>query len=195
MELLHGKTLREELQQQRLEAGRALRILSGVCAAVEAGHRRHVIHRDIKPENIFLVSSETGEIPKVLDFGLAKYLTNPLTEPTLETGAGVLMGTLHYMAPEQLQGGQADTSWDLWAVAALAYEMLTGVHPFAHQNLAESIGATLSGRFTPISDHLPQAPPSWQEFFDRALALDPDKRPDSARSLYSELERTLSQQG
>jgi tRNA A-37 threonylcarbamoyl transferase component Bud32 len=192
MELLDGSSLREELQKnQRLPAQRAVEILRGVCAAVEVAHRRQFIHRDLKPENIFLACGETGEVPKVLDFGIAKFLSTA-AQATADTGGTLLVGTLHYMAPEHLRGEPAHAAWDLWALAVVAYEMLTGAQPFAGTTGAECHSAVLMGRFTPVSSHLPEAPRRWQEFFLQAFALDRAKRPGSARLFLSELERSLA---
>ncbi len=192
MEILEGTELREELRRQkRLAASRTLEILRGVCAAVEAAHRRPLIHRDLKPENIFLARAEAGETPKVLDFGVAKFLPTS-TQPTATTGTGFLVGTLQYMAPEQLRGEAADAAWDLWALAVVAYEMLTGAQPFASTTPAAWQRALLAGRFTPLATHLPDAPARWQQFFARALALEASQRPPSARIFFSELERALA---
>ncbi|MFQ5696276.1 MAG: serine/threonine-protein kinase, partial [Terriglobia bacterium] len=181
MELLEGTGLREELRRQkRLAASRTREILRGVCAAVEAAHRRPLIHRDLKPENIFLARAEAGETPKVLDFGVAKFLPTS-TQPTADTGSSFLVGTLQYMAPEQLRGQAADAAWDLWALAIVAYEMLTGARPFPGATPVEWQSALLAGRFMPLATHLPDAPAPWQEFFERALALEPQRRPRSPR--------------
>src|SRR5437879_11608320 len=101
MELLEGVSLREELNRcRRLDPSRTLDIFQSVCSAVEAAHRRHLIHRDLKPENIFLARGPDGEIVKVLDFGIAKFM--PVLDsdaPTLaggETKTGMLLGTLGY---------------------------------------------------------------------------------------------------
>jgi eukaryotic-like serine/threonine-protein kinase len=199
MELLDGTTLREEISSHgRFVPVRTVEIMRGVCAAVDAAHQRHLIHRDLKPENVFLVRAQTGEIPKVLDFGLAKFLqsaaaavSNAATATAGETGAGVLLGTLQYMAPEQLAGGTPQPAWDLWALAVLAYEMLTGRHPFGSA-WPDCHRALLAGSFTTITAHLPESPPRWTELFARALALDPKRRPDSAHSFFLELERALA---
>ncbi len=193
MELLDGTTLREELRRQkRLPAPRAVEILRGVCAALEAAHRRQLVHRDLKPENIFLVRSETVEIPKVLDFGIAKFLPAAATQATRDTGPGELLGTFLYMAPEQMRGLKVDAKWDLWALAVVAYEMLAGGQPFAGATMAECHNAVLMGRFTPLSHYLPQTPARWEEFFQRAFAQEPVQRPNSARIFFSELERRLT---
>lgn len=191
MELLRGTTMREELQQQkRLPARRALAILRGVCEAVDAAHRRQLIHRDLKPENIFLARGEMGEISKVLDFGIAKFLP-ATTQPTADTGTA-LVGTPYYMAPEQLRGEPVHPAWDLWALAVVTYEMLTGAQPFASGAAsADWQVALLAGRFTPVARHLPEAPARWQEFFARAFALEPERRPGSARVFFSGLEKAL----
>jgi len=187
MELLDGVTLREELRiHARLTASRTLEILRCVCAAVDAAHRRQLIHRDLKPENVFLARAETGESPKVLDFGLAKFLPTT-SEQTLDTDPGALVGTVRYMAPEQLRGQPVDPAWDLWALTIMAYEMLTGAQPFAGSGVA-----ALSGSFVPVNQHLPEAPERWQQFFNRGFALDEGQRPATARVFFSELERALS---
>lgn len=191
MELLEGSSLREELQKsKRLPAQRSVEILRGVFAAVEAAHRRQLIHRDLKPENIFLARGETGEVPKVLDFGIAKFLP-AASEQTLDTASGLLVGTVHYMTPEQLRAQPVNPAWDLWALAVVSYEMLTGAHPFAGATAAECHAAVLGGRFAPITRHLPDAPARWQEFFSRAFSLNPSDRPKSAQTFFAELERSL----
>lgn len=193
MELLEGTTLREELlQQKRLVASRTIEILRGVCAGVDAAHRRQLIHRDLKPENIFLVRGEGLEIPKVLDFGIAKFLP-AATQETVDTGTGSLVGTVRYMGPEQLRGQPVDAAWDLWALAVVAYETLTGEQPFNGTTPAECHSAVLAGRFTPLAQHLPESPAPWREFFARAFALDHAQRPGSAQAFFSELERALVQ--
>jgi len=169
MELLHGMTLRERLRRDgRLTAASTLAILRGVCAAVDAAHRRQLIHRDLKPENIFLVHGEPGEIAKVLDFGIAKFLPTATQQPTADTATGALVGTLRYMSPEQWRGEEAHPAWDLWALAVVAYEMLTGAHPLAA--------------------YLPEAPPRWQEFFEGTFAPEPARRPASAEMFLTEFQ-------
>lgn len=191
MELLRGATLRGELRKEtRLAAPRTLAILRGVCAAIEAAHKRDLVHRDLKPENIFLARGDSQEIAKVLDFGVAKLVRNITQEATVDTGTGMLLGTLRYMSPEQLRGELANPTWDLWALAVVAYEMLTGGHPFAGENSIELLRAIVAGEAIPLAAHLP-APTSWQRFFDRALGCDVTRRPDSAGSFFSQLESTL----
>jgi tRNA A-37 threonylcarbamoyl transferase component Bud32 len=197
MELLEGAALREEMKRLGpLPAERVLAVMRGVCAAVEAAHRRQLVHRDLKPENIFLAQSESEEVAKVLDFGIAKFLpAQPMddaTAPTADTGTGALIGTVRYMSPEQLRGGKVSTGWDLWALAVVAYEALAGAHPFAGTTAAEFSSAILAGAIAPISSHVSNASANWQGFFSRALSLAAAARPASAQELFTELEQGLA---
>jgi hypothetical protein len=187
MELLRGVTLRQELGKSgRLPVPRASEVLRDVCSAAEAAHRQRLLHRDLKPENIFLVNASGMEIAKILDFGVVKPIAAADTTQTAgQTGPGMLVGTLKYMAPEQLRGEDPSESWDLWALAVVAYEMLAGAHPFAGSAVLDVHNAVCSGRATPLHAHLPEAPPSWQHFFDQALSLRVDLRPASAIQLFS----------
>jgi serine/threonine-protein kinase len=194
MELLEGVDLRGELKQKgRLAPPRVVEVLRGVCAALEAAHQRELTHRDIKPENIFLARAAGTEVPKVLDFGIAKYVSaSAPTQSVTATGAGQLVGTLLYMSPEQLRGEAAAASWDLWALAVVAYEMLAGAYPFAGESMAEWHAAVMGARFTPLARRLPSAPAGWEEFFQRALAVDPGARPGTAREFWLGLEGALA---
>jgi len=188
MELLEGSSLREELRaQKRFTASRTVHVMGCVCAAVEAAHHKQMVHRDLKPENVFLIRQENAEVAKVLDFGLAKFIDHSALATT-DTGPGVLVGTLQYMAPEQLRGEPVHPSWDLWALAVVAYEMVAGVHPFAGATAVDCQFAILAGRYTPLTAHLPQAPEGWQRLFTRAFALEPARRPSSARAFLEEFE-------
>ncbi len=194
MELLEGMNLREALERHGpLETPRTLAILRGVCAAVEAAHDEQLVHRDLKPENIFLTETRDGETAKVLDFGIAKFLSAPpASESETETAAGVLLGTLKYMSPEQLRGGTVQPAWDLWALGVVAYEMLTGTHPFATATPDDSHRAVLAGRFTPLAAASSDPLGAVQPFFERAFAADVAKRPASARALLGDLEHALA---
>jgi hypothetical protein len=193
MELLHGCTLRQELRQRgHLPAARALEILRGACAAVEAAHRRRLLHRDLKPENIFLAHVEGLETAKVLDFGVVKPIAPGEETLTLgETAPGVLIGTLRYMSPEQLRGEAPAEGWDLWSLAVVAYEMLTGAYPFAGDVPADWQRAVLAGRVSPLRAHLGEAPASWETFFQKALASDRAQRPASASQLFADFQQVV----
>ena len=192
MELLEGTNLRDELTRQtRLPADPSVRILGSVCAAVEAAHARDLVHRDLKPENIFLARSPTGEVTKVLDFGIAKFVS-ATSASEAATAEGTVLGTVRYMSPEQLRGGTVQPAWDLWALTVMAYEMLTGAHPFAGATIDETHQAILGARSAPVATHLPDAPSGAQAFFARAFVSDPAERPPSARALRADLERAFA---
>jgi tRNA A-37 threonylcarbamoyl transferase component Bud32 len=179
MELLRGVTLRQELATKGpLGISRLSEILRGICSAVEAAHQRSIIHRDMKPENVFLAEQQSGIVPKVLDFGLAALIDPNGSTLTIAgaSRAGELVGTPGYIAPERLHGQRGGEEADIWCIAAIAYEMLTGRHAFAGANRC----------FTPITEYIPNAPGEWQNFFVRALADQPEERPHSPQILFSE---------
>lgn len=203
MELLGGATLRDELRRGgRLDAARTLAIMRGVCSAVEAAHHHHLVHRDLKPENVFLVDRTAGGSPeqagvKVLDFGVAKPLPDSegsagADDGAAETELGVLVGTVGYLSPEQLLGERPQVSWDLWALAVVTYEALTGALPFPVASRDLWRQAVLAGRYTPLGAHLPDPPTRWQAFFRRALAADRAVRPASAAAFLHDLEAALA---
>src|SRR5713226_2594817 len=192
MELLEGGTLRERLRGQKFSAARALSISREVCGALEAAHRRQLVHRDLKPENIFLVSGESREIAKLLDFGIAKFLSGATQQATADTAPGAVPGTPRYMSPEQWRGGEAHPAWDLWALAVVTYEMLTGAYPFDDISPGDRFGGRPTAKFTPIAVHLSEVSPSCQEFFDRTFAHEPARRPQSVEVFLSELQNALS---
>ena len=191
MEFLIGKTLRGALSEKgRLSGPQALGILGGIAAAVDAAHRRRLVHRDLKPENVLLARGENGEIPKVLDFGLARLVPEG-SQSRQETATRGAAGTPRYMAPEQITGGIVDPSWDLWALAVIAYEMLNGAHPFEGSATSDWRAQLLGARFAPV--RLPEVGRSeaLNEVFARALALEPRNRPAKAEELVTDLNRAL----
>lgn len=193
MELLGGATLREALRPQKCFApAQVLSILRDVCAALEAAHRRQLVHRDLKPENIFLVHSEKGDIAKVLDFGIAKFLSTATQQRTADTAPGALLGTPRYMSPEQWLGQQPIPAWDLWALAVVTYEMLTGAHPFDDKSPADWRGVGGAARFAPVTKYVPQAPQAWQGLFERTFAHDPSQRPQSAEMFLAEWQSAIA---
>ncbi len=199
MELLEGGTLRQRLVSgSPLGTADALLVLRGVCSALTAAHETGLIHRDLKPENIFLQRHAGQLVPKVLDFGLAKtfYRLEPLG-PTIAPGtsAGVLLGTLDYMSPEQVAGDEADPAWDIWALAVIAYEMLTGVHPFRRQVVfaaaAESPDLETAASVSP-GPAGPTLPEGLTAFFRSALSTDRGTRPGDAAVFLRACEQVLS---
>ncbi len=197
MEFLEGRSMREELATQKpLDPGRTLEILGAVCSGVDAAHRTRLIHRDLKPENIFLATSgESGESVKVLDFGLAKFVASPDADaPTVSvaTATGALVGTPAYMSPEQLLGESPGVNWDLWALAVVAYESLTGASPFSGASMAERRNMVLSCDFIPLDRHFANPPDRWQAFFVQSFNPDPTQRPRSVNEFFHQLEHALS---
>jgi serine/threonine-protein kinase len=193
MELLQGVSLREELRRAgRLPSARALEVLTGIVAGVEAAHDRGLLHRDLKPENVFLVRTQDLEIPKVLDFGIAKTLGGAQTATVGLTTPGHVVGTPRYMSPEQLQGTQPSPSWDTWAIALIGYELLTGHYPFPTERVEDWQRAISNGQVGLLREHFPDAPAGAERLFERVLAPEPADRPGSPRQLLEELRRTFA---
>ena len=121
---------------------------------------------------IFLAQSGEGEVPKILDFGLAKFLVSTVNSAACYSrhSPRCADGTPQYMSPDHLKGDVASAVWDIWALAVITYEMLTGAHPFPAGSVGQTHYAIVSGGFTPLSTHLPDAPAEWQQFFERALS-------------------------
>src|ERR1051325_3020567 len=129
MEFLEGESLRKIIKQQGpLPCSTAAEILSQVCAGLDEAHRHHIIHRDIKPDNIIINVTVTGIRVKVLDFGIAKIYDH--TASSL-TQTGNVLGTPHYMSPEQCIGEELDSRADVYSLGVVLYEMLTGRVPFS----------------------------------------------------------------
>jgi eukaryotic-like serine/threonine-protein kinase len=191
MELLEGTTLRERLVPGLpLTVAETLDVLRGVCAALDAAHDRGLVHRDLKPENIFLQNHSAGAVPKILDFGLAKAFDlelRPERTTAFGTSAGLMVGTLEYMAPEQLTGDVVNPGWDVWATSVIAYEMLTGSHPFRHDATFGSPSSDFTGSREPgvvLSD-------SARAFFRRALSTERALRPSRAAGFLAACEQAL----
>jgi hypothetical protein len=173
MELLVGDTLRGALRRGDVAPHEVRRIALELLDALGAAHARGFIHRDLKPENVFLVGLARGV--KLLDFGIAKTLAAGLATP--RTAAGVVLGTVAYMAPEQLRDARSvDARADLWAVGVMVYEGLTGRLPFVAGTTDSLAAAVAGGEPEPIRRFVPDAPPELHAFFSRALARDPAAR-------------------
>ena len=162
-----------------------------MCAAIEEAHRRQFLHRDIKPENIFIADTPTGEVVKVLDFGLVKAFRISNASSTM-TAPGRILGTPSYMAPEQLLGERVGPSSDIWALGVIAYEMLTGAHPFANETAAGLQKTVLDGTFTPLCVYQQDFSQQAQSVFEGVFQRDPTRRPASALSFVCELGLALT---
>src|SRR5262247_1863899 len=187
-ELLEGDTLRALLDRGPLLWSRTSEIVLQLLNGLAAAHARGLVHRDLKPDNVFLTRDH---VVKILDFGLAK-LVVPVSEDEVTradvTIPGVLLGTLAYIAPEQLRGHVADARSDLFAVGAILFELLTGARAFRGGSQAETLSAVL--REQPELPHRSGAGTSRSlaRIIDRCLAKDPDHRFQSARDLRFALE-------
>jgi len=182
MELLEGESLAERLQRTDRLSLKETRVLIGQVAQVLGeAHALGIIHRDIKPANIFLTKAAYDMFAKVLDFGIAK----PAGQSDLGTltATGTVVGTPQYMAPEQLMDGDVEPRSDLWALAVVAYEAITGRLPF-HGKTVASLGASVScGKFELPSALRPEISPELDAWFVRAFRSEPRDRFESADHL------------
>jgi serine/threonine-protein kinase len=179
MELLQGRTLGAELKNGRLLPERAVHITRQMLSALRAAHARGIVHRDLKPENIFLIQRASDpDFVKVLDFGIAKMLTEELGDEL--TRAGQVVGTPTYMAPEQARGAEIDARADLYAVGAMLYRMVTGNRPFVAPNFNSLLFAIAQGNATPPRQHAPEVSPALESAIQRAMQVDPRARFQSA---------------
>ncbi len=193
MELLEGETLADRLDRVRLFAApKACKVVQDVAKAAGKAHDAGIVHRDLKPANVFLVAGEEGdeEIAKVFDFGIAKVRVDGDGGKTGTTKAGTLLGTPHYMSPEQALGRAVDFRSDLYAIGVLAFEMLTGRLPYDTDNVAEVLYLAAHGKL-----HRPTAvapvPRAFDLWFAKATALDPAQRFPSAKDLAGALRTCL----
>jgi eukaryotic-like serine/threonine-protein kinase len=180
MERLLGRDLRDLLRTSgRLPQARALSLGIELCEAVHAAHQQQLVHRDLKPSNVFLTQAETGERIKLLDFGIAK-----MTDAVQLTAATDLLGTLTYMAPEQLaSGSEATVQSDLYAIACIVYELLTGSAPFRAQARAELIARIEHDPPQPLAARGVEATPELEAVLARNLSKRPGDRHGSAQEL------------
>jgi eukaryotic-like serine/threonine-protein kinase len=200
MEHIEGETLAARLERGALPAAEVLRYAAEIADALDKAHRQGLVHRDLKPGNVMLTRSGA----KLLDFGLARLsgggpagapnsgvtslLTQTPTAVTPLTGAGMIVGTFQYMAPEQLEGREADARSDIWAFGATVYEMATGRKAFEGHSQASLIASILKEQPRPISELQPLTPPGLDRIVQRCLAKDPDDRWQTARDLAHELQ-------
>jgi serine/threonine protein kinase len=186
MELLEGESLREVIRGGNLTHSKALDYAQSIANGLAAAHDKGVVHRDLKPENVFL--TDDGRV-KILDFGLAKLqlpeedLATETPTATLETKPGQLLGTVAYMAPEQVQGKAADQRSDLFALGVMLYEMLTGHRPFGGSTTVETAAAILKEDPEAISVASPSVPPTLAGVVSKCLEKRPEDRFSSAHDL------------
>jgi hypothetical protein len=183
MELLQGEDLGVRIKRAgRLPFGAVAEMLTQVARALRRAHEAGIVHRDLKPGNIFIVQNDDVEIVKVLDFGIAKAAgLGPSTEMTK---TGQLLGSPHYMSPEQARKSkELDHRADLWALAVIAYRALTVEYPFPGDEIAQVLLAICSDPPVPASRHAPELGPAVDRFFERAFAKSPNERFQAAPEL------------
>ncbi len=199
MEHLTGKTLAERLENGPLPLEQALEAGAQIAEALSAAHRQGIIHRDLKPSNVMFTKASPGsQHVKLLDFGLAKLkahgeqqaaagFTSATTRTAPVTSEGAIVGTLPYMAPEQVEGRKADARTDLWALGAILYEMVTGERPFDGSSAASLIGNIMSAEPPTMATRQPLTPPAFERLVRRCLAKDPEARWQAASDVADEL--------
>jgi Tol biopolymer transport system component len=193
MELLEGDTLAHRLEKGPLPVAEVLTLGTQIADALDRAHRAGVVHRDLKPGNVMLTKGGA----KLMDFGLARAAVaagppGALTEsPTVSrplTAEGTIVGTFQYMAPEQLEGKEADARTDLWALGCVLYEMATGKRAFEGHSQASLISAIMKDEPRLITELQPRTPPPLEHLVRRCLAKDADRRWQGAGDLARELE-------
>lgn len=198
MELLEGQTLADRLARGPMPVAALLQAGIEIAAALERAHRQGIVHRDLKPGNIMMTKSGA----KLLDFGLAKHREGPVqgeisnvsSMPTISppsrplTQQGAVLGTVQYMAPEQLEGGEADARSDLFSLGCILYEMATGKRAFSGKSRASLEGAILRDTPAPISSIEATVPPALEHIVLECLAKDPEDRIQSAHDVGLQLQ-------
>ncbi len=200
MELIEGESLADRLSKGALPPGQVLRFGAQIADALDHAHKQGIVHRDLKPGNVMLTKSGA----KLLDFGLARTaaeaqspvqgMTSHPTQVRPLTQEGVILGTFQYMAPEQLEGQEADARTDIFALGAVLYEMMTGRRAFEGKSKTSLIAAIVSSQPAPISAVVPVAPPALDHVVRRCLEKEPEDRWHSAHDVAGEL-RWISEAG
>ena len=187
MEYVDGRTLREKLVDGgAMSVRQATHIITAVLAALDEAHRADLVHRDVKPENVLV--RDDGTI-KVTDFGLARAVTSSTRTST----TGILMGTVSYLAPEQVDGDRADARSDVYAAGLMLYELLTGQRAFQGENPAHVMYQHVHGEVPLASDRVSTVPLELDQVIARATARSPDDRPDTAGDLIQVLRDAIRQ--
>jgi serine/threonine protein kinase len=183
MECVEGESLADVVRRGRVEPHEAVRILRGVASALDHAHEHGIVHRDVKPANVLL--GHNGDV-KLVDLGIATAV-----EGTRITHSGSVMGTAAYMAPEQLDGTDATPATDVYALAAVAYEMLAGRPAYRGATPVEIAHAVVRGAPPDLRECWPEAPPAASEALRHGMAFEASARPRSASAFVDELERAL----
>jgi serine/threonine-protein kinase len=197
MEFLDGETLADRLAKGPCSVEAALDFAIQIASALDTAHRAGIVHRDLKPRNVMLTASGA----KLLDFGVAKADTSHATRVTQMntllpasdlTSPGTIVGTVAYMAPEQLEGQATDARTDLFALGCVLYEMLTGRKAFESRTGVTQIQAIIAAEPTPLRDVVPSIPEEVEDIVARCLAKRPDERWASAANLLESLKQAAA---
>jgi serine/threonine protein kinase/Tfp pilus assembly protein PilF len=193
-EYVDGETLRDRIRFSPLTANEAIDVGIQVASALSATHAVGIVHRDIKPDNIMM---RHDGIVKVLDFGLAKLTRErqPLSQtdslaPTqnmINTAVGVVMGTAHYMSPEQARGYELDARTDIWSLGCVLYELVSGHKPFSGSTALDVMSGILQNEPDPLIQHLPDGPRELDRIISRALRKDREERYQTVKDLLIDL--------
>jgi len=192
MEYLEGETLADRLLNGALPLEQVLRYGGEIADALDKAHRQGIVHRDLKPGNVMITKSGV----KLLDFGLAKAILAPSSSPALTslptmgpalTQEGTILGTFQYMAPEQLEGKDADARTDIFALGCMLFETATGRKAFSGATQASVISSIMKEEPAPISQVQPMSPPALDRLVKTCLAKDPEDRWQSARDVSVQL--------
>jgi serine/threonine-protein kinase len=192
MELLEGESLAQRLDRvKRFTPSELVTLFTQVGRALTRAHQQNIIHRDLKPDNIYLVKDGDDEIAKVLDFGIAKKLGLKSTSSGIKTQTGAMLGTPYYMSPEQARAqASIDHRTDIWSLAIIAYECLTGFKPFDGDTLA-SLLVSICTDPLPAPSTVASVPPGFDAWFARAASRDVNQRFASVSEAIKELRQAL----
>jgi len=193
-EFIEGQTLRQRLEAEKLTISETLDLGAQIAEALQAAHATGIVHRDIKPENIML--RPDGYV-KVLDFGLARVSekSKPKSDPDaptiedIETNPGTVMGTAHYMSPEQARGLKVDARSDIFSLGIVLYEMIAGQKPFTGQTMSDVLAAILRAEPLPLAQHTPSIPVELDRCIAKALRKDSGARYQAIGDLLNDLKR------
>ncbi|MCL2447933.1 MAG: serine/threonine protein kinase [Polyangiaceae bacterium] len=172
MELLEGETLEARLlRRPKLPVAEVADLVAQMCRALVVAHEDGIVHRDLKPANVFLACDEDGRtVVKLLDFGIARTMYTRRVAQSFATGDGLVFGTPGYMSPEQACAAEPDARCDLWALATVAYQMLTGDLPVPGTTTEEMFANLHAFRIIPVHERAPELAPELAPFFRRAFA-------------------------
>ncbi len=191
MDFVEGRTLADVLDDETfLPTARVTNIALQMCDALQYAHEQGLIHRDLKSENIMLVPAKDGsDQVKILDFGLAKFFGEGKQQQL--SASGFMMGTAYYMSPEQCRGKKADVRSEIYSLACVLYEALTGVPPLVGENVLETVQKHIDETPIPMSQLRPELgiPAAMEAIVNRGLSKDPDSRFQSAAELKISLEK------